>query len=110
MKRLTVGFFLLALILAPLRASQGAEPTGAGSTFSVMRFFRPPATEELRTAWEAAATLAAHWEEEPPAPPKAVDPGPGQFMVLVTCRDEKHQLDLLARFHEEGLECKALLT
>src|SRR6202023_2241533 len=33
MKRLTVGFFLLALILAPLRASQGAEPTGAGSTF-----------------------------------------------------------------------------
>ena len=31
-----------------------------------------------------------------------------QFMIL-TCRDEKHQVELLARFEGEGLECKALV-
>jgi hypothetical protein len=32
-----------------------------------------------------------------------------QFMVLITCRDEKHQVELLGRFQREGLECKALV-
>jgi len=35
---------------------------------------------------------------------------PAQFLVLLTCRDEKHQIELLARFPAEGLECKALLS
>jgi hypothetical protein len=29
--------------------------------------------------------------------------GPAQFYVLVTCRDEHQQRDLLARFQAEGL-------
>jgi hypothetical protein len=33
-----------------------------------------------------------------------------QFLVLVTCRDEAHQIELLNRFQEEGLLCKALLS
>jgi len=30
--------------------------------------------------------------------------------VLVVCRDERQQLELLARFAEEGLKVKALLS
>jgi hypothetical protein len=30
--------------------------------------------------------------------------------VLVTCRDEKEQTELLGRLKEEGRECKALLA
>jgi hypothetical protein len=32
-----------------------------------------------------------------------------QFMIVLTCRDEKHQVELLERFDREGLECKALV-
>ena len=34
---------------------------------------------------------------------------PEQFLVIITCRDEKHQVELLGRFQGEGLECKALV-
>jgi hypothetical protein len=30
--------------------------------------------------------------------------------VLIPCRDEAHQVELVARFQAEGLECKALLS
>jgi hypothetical protein len=33
-----------------------------------------------------------------------------QYLVLVTCRDEAHQIEILQRFQEEGLPCKALLS
>jgi len=33
-----------------------------------------------------------------------------QWYVLVTCRDEKQQVELLGRFKEEGLTFKAVLT
>jgi hypothetical protein len=33
-----------------------------------------------------------------------------QFLVLVECRDEDHQRELLSRFAEEGLTCRALLS
>ncbi len=65
---------------------------------------RPP---ELLAAWQAEAEAAVtkfarsngekslHLEE--------------QFLILVTCRDERHQVELLDRFQGEGLECKALV-
>jgi hypothetical protein len=34
---------------------------------------------------------------------------PGQFLVLIECRDEAQQVELLRRFAGEGLTCKALL-
>jgi hypothetical protein len=69
----------------------------------------PTDTAELRLAWEAAARAAV--DERPAASlPKDVGEYPGLFMVLVTCRDEQHQVELLERFGREGLECKALLT
>jgi hypothetical protein len=39
-----------------------------------------------------------------------VDPGPEQWLVLITCRDEKHQVELLTRFQTEGLPCRALMS
>jgi hypothetical protein len=35
---------------------------------------------------------------------------PEQYMLLVMCQDEKHQMEVLPRFQGEGLECKVLLS
>src|SRR5271166_4117127 len=35
---------------------------------------------------------------------------PEQFLVLVTCRDERQQVKLLEQFRRDGLECRALLS
>jgi hypothetical protein len=35
--------------------------------------------------------------------------GPEQWLILITCRDEKHQRELPERFLAEGLPCRALL-
>jgi hypothetical protein len=73
-----------------------------------LRELTPIDSPELQAAWAAAAAacLAA------PAAPAgdAVDPGPAQYLILLTCRDERHQVDLLARFQSEGMECRALLS
>ena len=66
----------------------------------------PTASPDLRAAWEATANadLAA-----PPAPvPWQPQDIPEQYLILVTCRDEKQQRELLERFQREGLECKSL--
>ena len=67
----------------------------------------PPVPEDLRLAWEATARDAL---EAPPADRRPQPRLEAQFAVLVTCRDEAQQVDLLRRFHAEGLECKALLS
>jgi hypothetical protein len=67
----------------------------------------PPMPPELEEAWQAAL-------EECAAPPKEKGPGgetiEEQWYVLVTCRDEKQQVELLRRFQAEGLTCKAVLA
>jgi hypothetical protein len=65
----------------------------------------PTPCPELEAAWQAAADAVAQRK-----PVADVDPALDQYLVLVTCRDEKHQVELLARFQREGLECKALLS
>jgi len=35
---------------------------------------------------------------------------PEQFLILVECADEQQQTELLARFAEEGLKCRALVS
>jgi hypothetical protein len=67
----------------------------------------PEVPEELRLAWEAAARAAV---ETPRANHRPASSLPGQFAVLIPCRDEAHQVELLARFRREGMECKALLS
>jgi hypothetical protein len=63
---------------------------------------------ELQALWEAAARQSIEAAERLKRPfPQTV---PEQFMILVMCTDEKHQLKLLERFQAEGLPCKALLS
>jgi hypothetical protein len=67
----------------------------------------PTVSPDLKAAWRAAAEacLAA-----PAAPPdRAVPLGPGQFLILLTCQDERHQVELLTRFRGEGLDSRALV-
>lgn len=33
-----------------------------------------------------------------------------EYRVVVSCRDEEHQAELLERFREDGLECRALIS
>jgi hypothetical protein len=68
----------------------------------------PAVPDELAAAWQASARAAQDLANGPD-----VGPEPAlteQFLVLVTCRDEKEQLELLGRLKEEGRECKALLA
>jgi hypothetical protein len=65
----------------------------------------PTDSAELQAAWEAAAR-----EILEPKPARAFGDVLEQFLVLITCRDEHQQVELLQRFAAEGLECKALLS
>jgi len=63
---------------------------------------------DLEAAWQAAAEACLVALPDPTSPPARA--AGEQFLVLITCRDEKHQLELLHRFASEGLECRALLS
>jgi hypothetical protein len=65
----------------------------------------PIDSDDLRAAWEVAAHSALEV-----TPPREIDGMPEQFLILITCRDEWHQVELLDRYRGEGLECKALLS
>jgi hypothetical protein len=67
----------------------------------------PVESPELKAAWQATADalLQTPHPELPPAQALVE-----QYLILVTCRDEKQQVELLGRFHHEGLSCKALLS
>jgi hypothetical protein len=62
------------------------------------------------------AVLAALWRSvdesarQAEAQLAAVPPPPPQFLVLIECADEAQQTELLERFHEEGLKCRALVS
>jgi hypothetical protein len=64
----------------------------------------PADNDALTAAWEAAAAEVLERESKP------LGAIPEQFLILVTCRDEKQQVELLGRFSKEGLECKAMMT
>jgi hypothetical protein len=70
-----------------------------------LREITPTDLPELEAAWHARADALLAAE---PAPEAAM--GPEQFLVLVTCRDEQQQVDLLRRLSGEGLQCRALLA
>jgi hypothetical protein len=68
----------------------------------------PPDSEDLRAAWEVAARACLEGPAERDRP--RVETVPEQWFVLVTCRDEKQQVELLGRLIGEGLECRAILS
>ncbi len=65
----------------------------------------PTKDEDLKAAWQVAVEeKMRQWDES-----RAVEPGAEQWLVLVTCRDEGHQLEVLERFQQEGLKVRALV-
>jgi hypothetical protein len=63
-------------------------------------------SKALQALWD---TLAQH-----DAPPPVSDDSPPelkeQYLVLIECQDEAQQRQLLERFQQEGLPCKALIS
>jgi hypothetical protein len=68
----------------------------------------PTAQPELDAFWEAAARENEEELERMRKPIGQVVPE--QWMLLVMCKDENEQLELLERFQGEGLECEVLLA
>jgi hypothetical protein len=73
-----------------------------------LRELTPVESEDLRAAWEAAARACLEGPAEGTRPKEQTLPE--QWYVLVTCRDERQQVELLGRLSGEGLECRALLA
>jgi hypothetical protein len=67
----------------------------------------PPVPPEQEEAWQAAAQACL---EPPKGKPLGGEALEEQWYVLVACRDEKQQVELLGRFKAEGLTCKAVLA
>ena len=69
----------------------------------------PTDSQDLQLLWqEAQQSMDAALAEKPPrAPAPAFEE---QYPLLITCRDEAHQVELLQRFQAESLLCKALLS
>jgi hypothetical protein len=70
-----------------------------------LRDITPVSNADLQALWEAEAQKLL--EQAPRAGVKNITE---QYLILVTCRDEKEQVELLSRFVAEGLQCKALLS
>jgi hypothetical protein len=60
---------------------------------------------DLRALWQSQAEQLLA-----PAPTVDIKDLTDQLLVLMTCRDEKEQVELLGRLKEEGREGKALLA
>jgi hypothetical protein len=74
-----------------------------------LRQLAPAVAPELQAAWQAAAD-ASLTKAARPMPSRDVAAIPEQYLILLTCRSEQHQVELLGRFKVEGLECRALLS
>jgi hypothetical protein len=69
----------------------------------------PRVSVDLQAAWDAAAN--ATLGRRPYEPKKeGVKKGGEQWLVLVTCEDEKHQVAVLEKLQGEGLSCRALIA
>jgi hypothetical protein len=54
--------------------------------------------DELAAAWQASADAA----QALAAPVEEAKDLPDQYLMLITCRNESHQTELLGRLHGEG--------
>jgi hypothetical protein len=69
----------------------------------------PPVPPELEEAWQAAAQACLETPPTKQGRPRG-EALMEQWYVLVECRDDKQQVELLTRFQTEGLTCKAVLA
>ena len=68
----------------------------------------PAISPDLQAVWEASAeTVLATSDTREREGIAAI---PEQFLILIPCHDERHQIELLRRFRAEGMECRALIS
>jgi hypothetical protein len=93
---------ILLLSIDPLAAVADCNP----ALHDRLVELTPTDSEALRTLWDGAESAAEEAQalHEPQSSSRLLE----QFLILITCRDEAHQLELLARFQSEGLPCKPL--
>jgi hypothetical protein len=77
-----------------------------------LRQMTPTDSDALANLWASIGKAnnevdAALADAGKPKPERDV---PEQFLILVECDDEAQQVELLARFEDEGLKCKPLLS
>jgi hypothetical protein len=73
----------------------------------------PTDSTDLRAAWEATTPTnppSPRFGGEGPGVRGGIDSIPEQYLILLTCRDEHQQVELLQRFTAEGLDCWALVS
>ena len=66
----------------------------------------PTVSPELRAMWQQSAEGALAASAEPPRREVTYD-GVMHYYVLIACRGDLHQRELLERFRGEGLDCEA---
>ncbi|HLJ96805.1 MAG TPA: hypothetical protein VKU02_26765 [Gemmataceae bacterium] len=76
-------------------------------THARLRELTPSGSAAIRALWDATARNRAQSES---TLAKATQPAREQFLILIECRDEEHQVELLQQFQSDGLSCKALLS
>jgi hypothetical protein len=92
----------LLLTIDPLAALAQADQAALDALRQVTETDQAVLDELWQSLGEAARQTSAQLAAEPPPPP--------QFLVLIECADEAQQTELLQRFHDEGLSCRALVS
>lgn len=59
---------------------------------------------------EAQKAFLSDWPEEEKAPAGVAQLSGLEYRVVLDCKDEAHQTELLDRFAAEGLKCRALIS
>lgn len=63
----------------------------------------PVLADLWRSLAESEATTQSELEEAAKTPPE-------QYLIVVECRDENHQVELLQEFQNRGIPCRALVS
>jgi hypothetical protein len=92
----------LLLTIDPLAALAQADQAALDALRQVTETDQAALDGLWQSLGEAARQTSAQLAAEPPSPP--------QFLVLIECADEAQQTELLQRFHDEGLSCRALVS
>ncbi len=61
----------------------------------------PTESPELRLAWEAAAVEVL--PDSSPSTARDLQLGVQQYLIVISCRGDKHQRELIERFQAQGL-------
>ena len=97
----------LLLSLDPLAQLADYDQT----TLDRLRSLTHTDSDAVANLWASIARANAEVDQSLAAASKQRDkPIPEQFLILVECADEQTQTELLQRFQDEGLKCKALVS